>query len=262
MEFENLIYEKRDSVVWITLNRPERHNSFDGAMITEVADAIETAGLDGEVGVIVITGAGEKAFCAGGYLADLTNFDIGMARVLFGKAKRAFNAIRQVPQPVIAAVNGFAMGGGNELVVACDLAIAAEHARFGQTGPRIGSSPIYGGTNFLTMTVGEKKAKEICFLCRQYPAEEALRLGWINEVVPADRLRATVQEWCEELLDKSPAYLEVSKVTSNLWWDMMAPSFNHAELALLQLAGGDQMTEGASAFMEKRKPDFRSFRKP
>lgn len=262
MQFEHLIVEKRGSVAWVTMNRPERHNAFDGAMITEFAEALEQAALDAEIGVIVVTGAGDKAFCAGGYLADLADFDIGMARVLFGKTKRALNAIRQAPQPVIAGVNGYAIGGGNEIVVACDLAIASDRAKFGQTGPRIGSSPIFGGTNFLTMTVGEKRAKEICFLCRQYPAEEALRLGWVNEVVPHEDLYRVVEQWCEELLDMSPAYLEVSKVTSNVWWDMLAPAFQHAEQALLRLAGGEEMTEGARAFMEKRKPDFRRFRKP
>jgi 1,4-dihydroxy-2-naphthoyl-CoA synthase len=158
-------------------------------------------------------------------------------------------------------VNGYAVGGGNELVIACDLAIASERARFGQVGPKIGSSPVFGGTNLLAMNIGEKRAKEVCFMCRQYEAREALAMGWINAVVPHEELRAEVDRWCEDLLDRSPSYLELSKVTSNVWWDSLAPAFAHAEQTMFRLAGGPEMLEGTTAFMEKRKPDFRQFRK-
>jgi 1,4-dihydroxy-2-naphthoyl-CoA synthase len=168
--------------------------------------------------------------------------------------------MRKVPQPIIAAVNGYAIGGGNELVIASDLAIAAEHATFGQTGPRIGSAPIYGATNLLAMTIGEKRSREVVYLCRQYTAREAFELGWINRVVPGAELVSEVDRWCRELLEKAPSYLELSKISSNVWWDMMAPAFAHATQTLLRLAGGEEMTEGASAFMQKRKPDFSRFR--
>ncbi|MGH6714017.1 MAG: enoyl-CoA hydratase-related protein [Bradyrhizobium sp.] len=261
MSYKHIISEKKSAVQWITINHPERHNSFDHATIREIGDAFEDVGQDSEVGVIVLTGAGHKAFSAGGYLGDLAKFDLKQARRLFNASGRTLNLMRQVPQPVIAMVNGFAVGGGNELVICSDLAIASENARFGQTGPRIGSSPVYGATNLLAMTLGEKKSREVCYLCRQYTAQEALGLGWINAVVPASQLRAEVERWCDELLDKSPAYLELSKVTSNVWWDMLAPAMNHAQQTLLRLAGGEEMTEGASAFMAKRKPDFKRFRK-
>lgn len=258
--YKHIIVEKTDAIGWITINHPERYNSFDHATIREMGDAFEAFGFDPTIGVVVLTGAG-KSFCAGGYLADLANFSVTKARHLFASAGRTLNLMRHIPQPVIAMVNGFAVGGGNELVICSDLAIASEEARFGQTGPRIGSSPVYGATNLLAMTIGEKKAREVCYMCRQYTAQEALDMGWINKVVPASELRAEVIRWCEELLDKSPAYIELSKVTSNVWWDMLAPAMAHAQQTLLRLAGGEEMTEGAGAFMEKRKPDFRKFRK-
>ena len=260
-KYKDIEIETRGSVGWITINRPERHNALDHNTFSELARAFREFGHDRTVGVIVVTGAGEKAFCAGGYLGDLANFDIMMGRQLFDAAQDLLTTMRRVPQPVIAAVNGYAMGGGNELVICSDLAIASDNARFGQTGPRIGSAPIFGATNLLAMTVGEKKAREICYMCRQYTAQEALDLGWINAVVPPEKLHEEVESWCEELLDKSPAYLELSKITSNVWWEMLGPAMDHAKQTLLRLAGGPEMTEGASAFMEKRKPDFRQFRK-
>lgn len=260
MAVQDIIVEKRDAVGWITLNRPDRYNSFDYSMLTTIAQAVEDFGHDSSIGVVVITGAGDKAFSAGGYLADLTKFDKKQARKLYDASWRCFSAMRRMPQPVIAAVNGFAIGGGNEFVICSDLAIAADTARFGQTGPRVGSSPLYGGTNLLAMTIGEKKAREVVYMCRQYTAQEALEMGWINRVVPPERLYDEVNQWCEELLDKSPSYLEVSKIMSNIWWDNITSGMEHAKQAMLNLAGGAEMTEGASAFMQKRKPDFRKFR--
>lgn len=255
-----ILVERESGVAWITLNRPDRYNAFDAPTIRALGDAIRNIGRDAAIGVIVITGAGEKAFSAGGDLGELAAFNLAKARELFDGAQDAFQAMRRVPQPVIAMVNGVAMGGGNELVICSDLAIASEHARFGQTGPKVGSSPIFGGTNLLAMTVGEKKAREVVYLCRQYSAQEALDLGWINKVVQHEELRAEVRRWCDELLDKSPAYLELSKISSNVWWDMLTPAMEAAKQSLFHLAGGEQMTEGASAFLEKRKPDFSRFR--
>jgi enoyl-CoA hydratase/carnithine racemase len=260
MTFKHILQEERGEVLWLSFNHPERMNSFDDATCAEMADALEEADRRSEIGVIVITGAGDKAFCAGGYLADLAEFDFNRARRLFRQSARMFSAIRKARQPVIAAVNGFAIGGGNEVVVACDLAIASDRARLGQVGPKIGSSPVFGGTNLLAMNIGEKRAKEVCFLCRQYSAQEAFDLGWVNRVVPHDELTAEVDRWCADLLERSPAYLELSKVTSNVWWDMLLPAFNHAEQTLFRLAGGEEMLEGTRAFMGKRKPDFKQFR--
>jgi 1,4-dihydroxy-2-naphthoyl-CoA synthase len=157
---------------------------------------------------------------------------------------------------VIAAVNGAAAGGGNELVVACDLAIAAERATFGQTGVRVGSAPVLGGTNFLAMSVGEKRAKEIAFLCRRYPAREALEMGLINAVVPDDQLEQEVTKWADELLAMSPRYLEIAKISSNVWWNQCRDSYLSGLGMLVQAIGSKDMIEGASAFMEKRAPQF------
>jgi 2-ketocyclohexanecarboxyl-CoA hydrolase len=258
---QDILVERRDLVGWITFNRPERFNAFDFYSFAQLADAVETFAHDPKIGVIVLTGAGDKSFCAGGYLADLANFNVIDARKLYDLAQRCYQAMRRAPQPIIAAVNGYAIGGGNELVICSDLAIASEHARFGQAGPRIGSSPIFGGNNLLALTIGEKKAREVCYLCRQYTAQEAFEMGWINKVVPQAELYTEVQAWCEELLDKAPGYLELTKIATNVWWDMTASSMELSKQVLLRMAGGAEMTEGATAFMEKRTPDFRRFRK-
>ena len=258
---QQILVEKKGQVAWVTFNREDRYNAFDYETFGALGEAIEEIGFDRGIGVIVITGAGDKSFCAGGYLADLQNFSLDMARRLYAISQKTYQIMRKVPQPIIAAVNGYAIGGGNELVICADLAIASEHARFGQTGPKIGSSPIFGGNNLLAMTIGEKKAREVVYLCRQYSAQEALDLGWINKVVPHAELYAEVQRWADEILDKSPAYIEISKICSNVWWDSLTPTMEHAKLAMMGYAGGEQMTEGATAFMEKRKPNFRQFRR-
>jgi len=157
---------------------------------------------------------------------------------------------------VIAAVNGPAAGGGNELVVACDIAIAAESAWLGQTGPRVGSSPILGGANMLAMAVGEKKAKEVSFMCRRYPAREALQMGWVNAVVADDELEAEAQRWAEEMGQMSPRYLEMTKIASNVWWNLLRDSYLQGVGMLTQAIGSHDMIEGATAFMEKRPPEW------
>jgi 1,4-dihydroxy-2-naphthoyl-CoA synthase len=176
---------------------------------------------------------------------------------MFEHSLAAVDAIRCHPRPVIAAVNGAAAGGGNELVIACDLAIASSDATFGQTGPRVGSAPVLGGTNALTLMVGEKRAKEISFLCRRYSAEDALRLGLVNGVVPPSELEAEVNRWADEVLVLSPRYLEIAKISSNLWWNMCQDSFRSGIGMLVQAIGSNDMVEGAQAFLDKRPPRFR-----
>ena len=263
MQFDDIIYEKRDQVAWITINRPERHNAFDFKTIGELGKAFNDVGSDRKIGVVVLTGAGDKAFSAGGYLGDLAGSGLDKAKVftLFDNAIATMLKIRQLPQPVIAAVNGFAIGGGNELVVVSDLAIASDRAKFGQTGTKIGSAPVVGGTNMLGLQIGDKKAKEVCFMCRQYTAQQALEMGWINAVVPHEQLKSEVDRWCEELLDKSSLYLEIAKISSNVWWNMLYTHFLSDMHMLKQAVGSPDMVEGASAFVQKRKPDFRKLRR-
>jgi 2-ketocyclohexanecarboxyl-CoA hydrolase len=260
--YEHVLFEKRDAVAWVTFNHPERMNSFDHEMISEWGDALQRCHEDPTIGVVVITGAGEKGFSAGGFLGDLAEgFTPEKARSLFDASVRGLTLMRRMRQPVIAAVNGAAIGGGNEIVVCADLAIASEHATFGQVGPRIGSSPFFGGTNLLALTIGEKKCREVNYLCKRYTAQEALEMGWINKVVPHASLHAEVQTWCETMLDRSPAYLEMSKIGTNVWFELIQSSLQMYQQALTHMAGNAQQAEGASAFMQKRKPDFRQFRK-
>jgi enoyl-CoA hydratase/carnithine racemase len=248
----DLIVERRGEVAWLRLNRPERMNAYDASMASELVAAVEGAS---DAGVIVLTGTG-RGFCAGGYLANLQNPDPASLQAMFYASLKLYEAIRTSPRPVIAAVNGAAAGGGNELVVACDLAIAAESATFGQTGVRIGSAPVLGGTNFLAMNIGEKRAKEVAFLCRRYPARQALELGWINGVVPDAELEAEVTRWAEELLSMSPRYLEIAKISSNVWWNQARDAYLSGLGMLVQAIGSADMIEGAGAFMEKREPQF------
>lgn len=248
----DIIIERKGEVEWIRLNRPERMNAYDASMARELIAAVEGAA---DAGVIVLTGTG-KAFCAGGYLANLSDPDPAELRSMFYGSLKVYEALRTSPRPVIAAVNGAAAGGGNELVVACDIAIAAENATFGQTGVKVGSAPVLGGTNFLAMSVGEKRAKEIAFMCRRYPAAQALEMGLINAVVPGEELEAEVTRWADELLRMSPRYLEIAKISSNVWWNQARDAYLSGLGMLVQAIGSHDMIEGAKAFMEKRRPRF------
>jgi enoyl-CoA hydratase/carnithine racemase len=244
--------EVRGDATWITLDAPERRNAFDPAMSAQVVAAVEGASASRAV---VITGRG-KGFCAGGALDQLSTPTVGQMRGLYRSSLQLFDAIRQCPRPVIAAVNGAAAGGGNELVIACDLAIAARSATFGQTGPRVGSAPVTGATNVLAMQIGEKRAKEMAMLCRRYTADEALALGLVNEVVDDDELDSAVEALVAELALLSPRYLEIAKVSSNVWWNAARDSFSTGLGMLVQAIGSPDMIEGATAFLEKRKPSF------
>jgi enoyl-CoA hydratase/carnithine racemase len=244
--------ETRENATWIRLNRPERRNAYDPEMAKVVIEAIEGASASRAV---VLTGNG-GSFCAGGSLASLATPTTAHMRTLFNSSLRMVNAIRSCPRPVIAAVHGAAAGGGNELVIACDLAIATRSSTFGQTGPRVGSAPVTGATNVLSVQIGEKRAKEMAFLCRRYSAEQALNLGLINAVVDDDALEGAVDDLCAEIAKLSPRYLEITKVNSNVWWNAAADSFANGLGMLVQAVGSDDMLEGANAFLEKRKPVF------
>jgi enoyl-CoA hydratase/carnithine racemase len=244
--------EVRGTALWIRLNRPERRNAYDAPMAHAIADALEDATGHHSV---VITGSG-GSFCAGGALTNLSEPDTANMRGLYRGSLRLFDAIRSCPRPVIAAVNGAAAGGGNELVVACDLAVAGRSATFGQTGPRVGSAPVTGATNVMGIQIGEKRAKELSMLTRRYTAERAYEMGLVNEVVEDDQLEATVEAWCEEIAQLSPRYLEITKISSNLWWNAARDSFTNGLGMLVQAIGSPDMREGAASFMEKRKPRF------
>jgi len=222
--------EDRGDTRWITLHNPRVRNAYDQDMARAVAEVLDQAS---DVRSVVITGS-QGAFCAGGMLAGLSEPTARGMRELNRASLRMFDAIRLCPRPVIAAVNGAAAGGGNELVVACDLAIAAETATFGQTGPRVGSAPVTGATNVMSIQIGEKRAKELSFLCRRYSAAQALDLGLVNAVVADDKLEAEVESWCQELAQLSPRYLEITKVSSNMWWNSARDNFAQGVGMLVQ----------------------------
>jgi 2-ketocyclohexanecarboxyl-CoA hydrolase len=251
-EHPKVVVSTRGSTRWITLDNPSSRNAYDEAMAHQVADAIDdSTGFRS----VVITGAA-GAFCSGGSLSELGAPTAHAMRRLYRASLRMLDSIRSCPRPVIAAVNGAAAGGGNEIIMACDLAVAARSATFGQTGPKVGSAPVTGATNVLGVQIGEKRAKEMAMLCRRYSADQAVELGLVNRVVEDDALVAEVDAWCAEFEALSPRYLEITKVSSNIWWNAARDSFANGLGMLVQAIGSPDMVEGANAFLEKRKPDF------
>ena len=261
MSYEDILYDKRDGVATVTLNRAKVLNAFRTQMVLEMTEALEDASADRSVGVVVITGAGERAFCVGGDISEMRDLTPGTGRVFLRRFADMLWRIRQAPVPVIAAVRGYCLGGGNEINVACDLTLAAASAVFGQVGPTVGSAPIFGGAQFLPGIVGEKRAREIIFLCQRYPAAEAERLGWCNKVVPDERFGAELEAWTDRILELSPQSLRVSKLSLNYASDWQYGSFNAAIEMLTAMYGTDEFREGMTAFLEKRKPEFGRFRR-
>lgn len=260
MEFEDVLYEVADGRATITINRPDRLNAFRVQTVGELAEAFEAAADDERVGVIVFTGAGEKAFCVGGDVRDPTR-TIHEKRHLHHLHDRLAVAIRNNGKPVLLKVRGYCIGGGNELNVMCDLTISGESGRFGQAGPKIGSAPLWWGCQLMPAVVGEKKAREILYLTRQYTAYEAEAMGLINKVVPDDELDAEVDRWCEQILQRSPVGLRLAKIAMNTATDQLYSAVQHGiELVALNHAYGEEPKEGIAAFQEKRKPDWRKFR--
>ena len=255
-------YEVDRGLAWITIARPERYNAFRARTIDELILAFKAAWADASVGVVALTGAGDKAFCTGGDQKQRAETgDYGPSAHDLFEVETLHRVIRDIPKPVIAAVNGFAIGGGHVLHVLCDLTIAADTARFGQTGPRVGSFDAGFGSAYLARILGEKRAREVWFLCRQYDAQTMLSWGLVNAVVPAAELKDEVRRWADEILEKSPTALRFLKHSFN------ADSESIGGLGTLSFAGLDlfvhspEAREGVEAFAEKRQPDFSKFRK-
>jgi naphthoate synthase len=262
MTYQDILYSKKDGVARVTINRPDVLNAFRAQTLSEMYDAFRDAWHDGSVGVVVLRGAGDRAFCVGG--DQKARGEKGYDRDDDGHpfdVERVHQVIRAVEKPVIAAVNGYAIGGGNVLAVLCDLTIAADTARFGQVGPRVGSFDAGFGTAYLARIVGEKRAREIWYLCRQYTAEEAVQMGLANRVVPAAELDAEVDAWCGEILDKSPTALRFLKLSFNADTDHIAGFGGLAMGSLGLYYRSDEASEGVNAFIEKRPPDFRKYRR-
>jgi enoyl-CoA hydratase len=255
-EYATIIYEVSGQAAWITLNRPEVLNAQSDELRAEVTQALERAGLDDAVHVVVLTGAGDKAFSAG---ADISQFPSRYpVDVITAKARRRpYETIREMPKPVIAAVNGLALGGGCELVLACDIVIAADTAKFGQPEIRVGVIPGCGGTQVLPRLMGEKRAKEFIFTGRMMDADEALGYGIVNRVVPQAELREATEKFVADLLRNSPAILRMAKIAVNKSLETPLSVGMSYERDLFALCfGTEDQKEGAAAFLEKRKPTY------
>ncbi len=256
MTYQDILYEDRGGVATITINRPDRLNAFRGQTCEELIQAFQRAGWDRSIGVIVLTGAGDRAFCTGGdQSAHEGQYD---GRGVIGlPLEELQGVIRDVPKPVIAKVRGYAIGGGNVLALLCDLTIAAESATFGQVGPRVGSVDPGFGTAYMARCIGEKKAREVWFLCRRYTARQAVEMGLANAAVPDAELDAEVDRWCAEILELSPTALAIAKRSFN------ADTAHIAGLSALGLQAvklfydTEEAREGVRAFREKRRPEFR-----
>jgi naphthoate synthase len=255
--YDDIAYDIDGAAAVITINRPQRYNAFTGKTVEELVKAFRAAWADSRVSVIILTGAGEKAFCTGGDVKQRAETgDYGPTESGMFEIGYLHKLIRDVPKPVIAAVNGVAVGGGHVLHVLCDLTVAADTATFGQAGPRVGSFDAGFGSAYLARVVGEKRAREIWYLCRRYDAETAERWGLVNYVVPADRLLAEAKALAAEIAEKSPTALRFLKQSFNADTDHQAGLSNMAMSALEIFVDTDEAQEGARAFAEKRPADF------
>ena len=260
MSYEDILYSVDDGIATITINRPKVYNAFRGQTCDELISAFHKAGWDKGVGVVVLTGAGDKAFCTGGdQSAHEGSYD---GRGTIGLPVEELQGVmRDIPKPVIARVQGYAIGGGNVLATLCDLTIASENAVFGQVGPKVGSVDPGFGTAYLARIVGEKRAREIWYLCRRYSAQQALEMGLVNAVVPADELDAEVERWCKEIMEKSPTAIAIAKRSFNADTESIRGISSMGMQALALYYDTDESQEGVKAFKEKRKPDFRKHAK-
>ncbi len=260
-EFTDITYEVTGGLAWITIDRPDRYNAFRARTVDELVHAFKLAWADDEVGVLSLTGAGAKAFCTGGDQKQrMETGDYGPSVSGLFEVDSLHRVIRDVPKPVIAAVNGFAIGGGHVLHLLCDLTISADTAVFGQNGPRVGSFDAGFGTGLMARAIGEKRAREIWFLCRKYSPAQALEWGLVNKVVPADQLRAEVRAWADEILTLSPTALKVLKQSFNSDTEHFAGIGQMAYSALKLFGESDEAQEGITAFNEKRPPEFARYR--
>jgi len=261
-EFSDILFEFFEGIVKISINRPEVYNAFRPQTNAQILEALAYCRDTPEVRVVVLTGVGDKAFCSGG---DQNYKTHGGYRDSDGTPRLnvldIHKAIRSLVKPVIAMVNGYAIGGGNVLQVVCDLSIASENARFGQTGPKVGSFDAGFGSSYLARCVGQKKAREIWFLCRQYTAKEAEEMGMVNKVVPLERLEDETVEWCETILKRSPMAIRMIKRAMNAELDGQRGMMEFAGDATLMYYLMAEAQEGKNAFLEKRDPDFGQFPK-
>lgn len=261
-EYTDILFEQFEGIAKITINRPRVYNAFRPLTNKEMLDAMTICRERSDIGVIILTGIGDKAFCSGGdqNVKGVGGYidEDGVPRL---NVLELHKAIRSIPKPVIAMVNGYAIGGGNVLNVICDLSIASENAIFGQTGPKVGSFDAGFGSSYLARCVGQKKAREIWYLCRQYSAQEALEMGMVNTVVPFDKLEETTVDWCRTILKRSPFAIRMIKRALNAELDGQQGLMEFAGDTTLMYYLMEEAQEGKNAFLEKRDPDFDQFPK-
>jgi len=257
MEYQDILYREENHTAWITINRPAVYNAFRFQTLVELTEAIMKAGYDNNIGSIVLTGAGDKAFCTGGDQSDHDGQYTGNRGTLGMPVEELHTAMRDVPKPVIAMVRGYAIGGGNVLATICDMTIASDKAIFGQVGPKMGSVDPGFGTAYLARVVGEKKAREIWYMCKRYSAEEALDMGLCNTVVADADLEKETAAWCAEINDRSPTAIAIAKRSFNADSDNIRGIGMLGFQALKLYYASDESKEGVNALNEKRQPDFR-----
>ncbi len=261
-EYKDILFQQYNGIARISINRPEVHNAFRPLTVQEMTDAMNICREDTGIQTIVLTGEGGKAFCSGGDQSVRGEGGyVGEDQVPRLNVLDLQKQIRSIPKAVIAAVAGWAIGGGHVLHVICDLTIAAENARFGQTGPKVGSFDGGFGASYLARIVGQKKAREIWFLCDQYDANDALQMGLVNKVVPLEKLEDTYVEWASKIMEKSPIAIRMLKSAFNAELDGQAGIQELAGNATLLYYLSEEAKEGKNAFLEKRKPDFSKFPK-
>lgn len=258
--YSDVLFEVRDDVAWITIDRPRVLNALREQTLDEMLDAVRSVRYDPSIVCIVVTGSGEKSFCAGGDFHATRRLSPQTASMWNERVLALAMAMRGAPVPVIAMVNGWCMGAGQELTLWCDLVIAAENAVFGLTGARLGTLPTLGATQYLSRLIGERLAREMMFLARRFHAQEAVEIGLINRCVPRKDLLTETAKWCRTLKGHSPLALRLIKRSLNFESDQLYASWQHGMEFLAHARGSEESVEGLNAFIEDRKPDFQSFR--
>ena len=259
-KYNEILFEIKDDVAWITINRPQVLNAFREQTLDELIEAVKSIREDASIVAAVITGSGDRAFSAGGDFQAMMKLNRANAMHWNDRMLGLAMAIRGATVPVIAMVHGHCMGGGHELALWCDLVISADDGVFGQTGAKVGACPTVGATQYIPRLIGDRLAKEMIFLCRTFPAEEAVKIGLINKVVPKADLRRATEEWCQQMKGYSGQTLRATKKSLNFESDELYASWQQGMELLAEIWGSDESLEGMNAFLEKRKPDFHKFR--
>lgn len=259
-KYEDILFEVKDQVAWITINRERVLNAFREQTLEELIDAFKSTRLDPTIACAVVTGAGDKSFSAGGDFYAMKRLTWQNAMMWNDLMLGTAMAIRGLPIPVIAMVNGWCMGGGHELALWCDLVIASDNAVLGQTGARVGACPTVGATQYIPRIIGERLAREMIFCARRFSAAEAVEIGLINKCVPQKELLAETLAWCETIKSHSPQTLRMTKKSLNFESDLLYASWQHGMELLAHVWGSEESLEGMNAFLEGRKPDFNKFR--